>query len=124
MFWRSSSSSSSRRTYGLEATDLAASPALALLLCAPICLLKSFPGCTRRIYPPLALGLCGCFLLARPGPSRLRVAARPRRPPLQSGGEGVADLVDVGEFEPGALVLGDLLDVSLVAIGDDHLLDP
>src|SRR5262245_30856026 len=107
MFWRSSSSSMSRRTYGLDATDLAASPAFALLLCAPMGLLRSFPGCRCRLP---ARRLSGRF------------GSLPIR--LQRDRQDVSDVVGVDEVEAAALLLGDLLDVALVPIGNDHLLDP
>src|SRR5262245_42874478 len=108
MFWRSSSSSSSRRTYGLEATDLAASPAFALLLLAPMGLLTSFSRVREQDIPARA----------RPNLRGLRGLL------LERDLERVADRLDVVELQVTALVLGDLLDVSLVAVGNDDLLDP
>src|SRR6266513_6123626 len=107
MVSRSSASSISRRTYGLDATDLAASPAFALLLCAPMGLLRSFPGCRGR--------------LPRRGLSVPR-AAGPLPVRLQGGAEHVADVVGVYELEALALLLGDLLYIALVTVGHDHLL--
>src|SRR5262245_64727036 len=43
---------------------------------------------------------------------------------LQGHREDVADVVRVEELETLTLLLGDLLDVPLVAVGDDDLLDP
>src|SRR4051795_8067028 len=100
MFSRSSSSSMSRRTYGLDATDRAASPAFALLLCAPMGLLRSFPGCRGR--------LPSCAIPIR----------------LQGDLQHIADVVGVDEVQSLPLLLGDLLDIPLVPIGHDHLLDP
>src|SRR5215203_3517362 len=111
MFSRSSSSSMSRRTYGLDATDRAASPAFALLLCAPMGLLSSFPGCRCRL-PSYRLPVT-----ARAAP-RGRLSIR-----LQRRLQDVPDVVGVDELEPLALLLGDLLDVTLVAVRDNHLLD-
>src|SRR4029453_8915283 len=57
--------------------------------------------------------------------SRLSVPPAAGRPPipLQSNTEHVSDVVGVDEVETLALLLGDLLHVALVAVGDDHLLD-
>src|SRR5689334_5579769 len=113
MFSRSSSSSMRRRTYGLDVTDRAASPALALLLCAPMGLLSSFSRVQSADYPVADF------------PSRPRSAPVPAPSiGLERGLQDVSDVVRVDEVEPLALLIRDLFDVALVSVRHDHLLDP
>src|SRR5882757_10972926 len=73
----------------------------------PCGLLDRFAGCPMRIPSPAKSVRRRAFL---------------RR--LECNFEHVADLLGVDELELAELLLGDLLDVALVALGDDHALDP
>src|SRR4051794_12518971 len=99
MLSRSSSSSISLCTYGLEPSDFADSVALVRLDDAPMSSPRSFAGCRVRI----------------PSPAKsVRKRAFLRR--LECSVEHLADLLGVDELELAELVLGDLLDVALVSL--------
>src|SRR5215204_932205 len=92
-------------------------------------LLRSFPGCKGEITLDLTsrrrARFAACLRTLARAASRLFVSPAAGRPPipLQSDTEHVSDVVGVDELETLALLLGDLLHVALVAVGDDHLLD-
>src|SRR5215212_151973 len=78
----------------------------------PMGLLRSFPGCRGRL-PRNALRV----------PARVR-PARAGSVALERDVEHIADVIREDEVEALPLLLRDLLHVTLVAVRDDHLLDP
>src|SRR5919112_5463902 len=107
MFSRSSSSSMTRWTYGLYLAFTAAFWALAALLFAAI--------------PPSRGRSCGLNGGAYPAPAAGNASspARPRAA-AQGGREDLLDLLDPRELQVGEQVIGEVLDVGLVAArGDD-----
>src|SRR4029077_562418 len=67
---------------------------------------------------------CSCRLPARSFSSRLRRRPGPLPVGLERGFPRLSDVIGVDELEAPPLLLGDLLDVALVAVRHDHLLDP
>src|SRR3954464_5875744 len=98
MFWRRSSSSTTRWTYGLYRAFTAALWALAAFFFA-------------AIPPSLAVKF------------RALGRAYPGSAPIERGVEDLGDIADPHELHPVAQVLGEVLEVGLVAPRRQHALD-